>query len=618
MNKELIEKLNSKISQIENSIYEDEEKYEYLKKYTYTYQELSKLSISELFKVFYLAFTNISYQQLNSYINYLEEEFNKIEEPALDSFKSLLDDFDYYLEKEKFDNLFIKAENKKSAYKIFESLDLREKSFNILEFIFSDNEELDYEKYNLFLKFFDHKAKIVIGDSVSDIIEIKILKRKFGYQKIYKDKNITEMIKKGYPDLFNIIDELNKTIHDMKTKIKKNKSNTEKKLETYKNILNNINLRKHIDLKKIENYIDDSDLLSSIIIYNCNVNNEIYFSVKDNYNSLNNNEFSKKDEILSKLGFKLNINKIEIENEELERKLKEINKYFPELKKYNNIVLKIINNLEYHNFIKIIELYKTNDLTETFILNNIDIITNKETLNNLLMNIELLKSNNINILRIIKYDESILYINYNKIKNIVDTYLLYGINLNNDYYNFEFLKEDYSYIIDKFIEIGEYNLIQNNASLISNNSDIIIKRCLIYKEIGNNCLNEQEKLRGSLRKEDNFILTDDLVKETIIDNYDTIIPEDILNVLKLNNCTYLNDTLDILDKYKLNDISYKFDNIIISKYKVIKNINKLIQNNLNNKYSYSDLLIYSILYNYPNTIDTNILNNVKEKAKILK
>ena len=47
---------------------------------------------------------------------------------------------------------------------------------------------------------------------------------------------------------------------------------------------------------------------------------------------------------------------ITINNTELEKKLNNINEYLPRIKKYNNIVLKILNDIEYKHFEKIINL----------------------------------------------------------------------------------------------------------------------------------------------------------------------------------------------------------------------------------------------------------------------
>ena len=46
--------------------------------------------------------------------------------------------------------------------------------------MFLEEDEFDSTLYILFLKFFDHKAKLVIADTISDLIEIKELKNKYG------------------------------------------------------------------------------------------------------------------------------------------------------------------------------------------------------------------------------------------------------------------------------------------------------------------------------------------------------------------------------------------------------------------------------------------------------
>ena len=154
------------------------------------------------------------------------------------------------------------------------------------------------------------------------------------------------------------------------------------------------------------------------------------------------------------------------------------------------------------------------------------------------------------------------------------------------------------------------------CGLINKESIPIIKRCILYKEIGNNIVNDQNKLKGILRKENNFIINDSKLNEIIIENYDELIPKDILEKLNSNEIINTKIDLSILDEYLINNFVYKFNNIYISKNKIIKNMNKILNTNIKNIYSYSELLYYSIIYNYPKLLTSNNLEKLKNILNI--
>ena len=191
-------------------------------------------------------------------------------------------------------------------------------------------------------------------------------------------------------------------------------------------------------------------------------------------------------------------------------------------------------------------------------------------------------------------------------------YSLYDINFASDTKNFEFLINDMSYIVDKYIEIGEYNLIKNNISLLNSSSLMIIKRCIFNKEINEPIINKDGKLFGSLRKEENYYLSDNELNESIIENSTDIIPLEINDILKkYDSYIVTNITLPELDKFIINKYCYKFGDLIISKNKVLRNYTILKTCEYNELIPDNEMIFYSILYNYPNTISYNDINNIK-------
>ena len=200
----------------------------------------------------------------------------------------------------------------------------------------------------------------------------------------------------------------------------------------------------------------------------------------------------------------------------------------------------------------------------------------------------------------------------NKVYSILKKYYEYGINFNTDIYNFDFLTEDYSYIIDKYIEIGEYELIKNNPTLIIEDSSSIIKRCIFSKRIDEPIKNEQNKLRGLLRRENSFYIDDSELEECVMENYKELLPIDILECLDNKVDIEKKDLLKSLNKYLINEYSYNIGGLIISKNKVINNMNLLLSNEMEKKYNYDELVYYSIIYGYPMIISKDIIKELRK------
>ena len=268
-------------------------------------------------------------------------------------------------------------------------------------------------------------------------------------------------------------------------------------------------------------------------------------------------------------------------------------------------MLLLLNKLSLDELAYLLKLINNKLISERFLLDNIiDIISN---IDNFIKNIELLKTI-FNIKDIVKFDKNILYLDNEYIKYLINIYKMYNINFNSDIHNFDFLKKDYSYQIDKFIEIGLYDLIKNNIGLISNETDIIIKRCLFNKCINEPILNDNNKLCGYIRKEETYLLSDEELIESMLENYTDLIPIDIIEVLS-SNVTNFTNNVDAIDNYLVDDIYYNFDGMLVSKNKVLRNYSKLKDLNI----SESDKILYSILYYYPSIITKEnvcFLNNI--------
>ena len=562
---------------------------------TYSYKKILDLSTKELIRyLYYFEFKN-KYNTLCEISNNIS---NNMDELSTNEFKIIIENLETILQHKYIETL--KTNN---------PIDKNNIVYEILKKTFTENDIFNNQKYDDFLKLINTDNKKIFMSALYIILT-------------YKDK--TNKIKDNKVNEYktNAINVINFIIKDKKDIIKLYTESYNTKLKVLKRILKKIEEESFINLSNYEKEIIKKTnnayiILIIIEMYNNILKSNDYYKLKFINEELNNSGITKIDEILHKYNCNINVNDIKISSQELEQYLNDINMYFTNIINNNLILKNIINNIEYKYFKELISLYNNKYITEKFIIDNISLLCSKENVINFFTNINLLLENNINVKKVIKYDSNILF---NKdLNNIIDIYNLYEINISKDYTNYEFLKKDYSNIIDKFIEIDEYNLIKEDATLLNKNSNLIIKRCYLYKILGNELIGENNKINGYLRNEEKFLIDDEELEDTIIENYNEFIPKDVIDCLsKENNSPIKIFNLENLKIYKYNDFSYKIDNIIISKYKILNNLNILYENKFNEKYTFEELLLYSMFYNYPILIENNILNNIKQKAKILK
>jgi len=549
------------------------------------------------------------------------------------TFKELLVDEDYYdISLENFENINLSKNLKKELKKIFMDYDGR----------------IDFEAYNTFLVTFMNKNSI---NNFLDIIELSNPIEKINNSHINVSDNDLEDEISNYDSLiednklFNFsIDGLSKfnpiivnrqkvNFYDSIEKFLRNcleLNDGFKKIideyyifiQSFLEIKNIIKLGKPIDISFYKDRLpQDEELIMELMSYNNNLCTKDYRKERLKYNKLNNEPATKLEKIVLKYNLNIETDKLSISPEELEKKLN-ILKNYKEIIKYNNIMLNILNCISYDNLVFLMNLIDDNSIDEKFVLNNIDVFSNSKDFYNFMYNITLLKKYNINISNVRKYDYKILFNNYYELEFILSTYSKYGINLDFECYNFECLNNNYSYIIDKFIEIGCYELLINNLSLINSDSNMIVKRCILYKHLNNSIVNEQNKLRGSLRSEKNFIVSDEYLNKTIIYNYEEFIPMDILETLE-NNISNVDRFINLsaLDEYLVNNSVYCINGLYISKNKVLNNLNVLLDNKFDKKYTNKELVLYSMIYNYPLLVNRKIIEDLKailnKKTKLL-
>jgi len=478
---------------------------------------------------------------------------------------------------------------------------------------------IDFASYNAFIELlFNDVSKNFMF--IVSVYELKTLFFRAKEKGTLNSKMKALIIKDKGAELKEVLSSLNDVKNTIILAYKNFNSIKQKALNLLKLLEKEISEGKLIEVNKYKS-LGEELLFAQIYIYNSEIQKKEYDIELKREKKLDNEELNALEDYIYKENINISIEELKVSNEEALMKIKLLNK-FKEIIQYNNIMICIINNISIDNLKNLVSFIDSKYFDELFFINNIIYFKNDKLLNNFIDNINLLNNNNISIFNVMKYDYRILFRNNKYLLNLINVYLKYQINIDSECYNFEWLLNDKSYIIDKFIEIGQYDLIKNNPSLLNKGTDIIVKRCILYLDLVNPLINEQGKLRGNLRKEENFIMSDEELNNTVLDNSNEMMPNDVLHVLnikKINNLISEYNLNNFRD-YLQDDYTFNFNGILISKNKVIKNMAILLNSGL--EYSESELLLYAIIYNYPKLLSiadiTGIKEIIKNNIKILK
>lgn len=603
MNK-YIKLINIFLNKVEDEEFELDADLEYLSKFKYNYESLSKESVSTLFKLFYLCFSRFDINKIDDRITSLREYIDRIKAEDYSMLSIIYDNILNILESGRtIEYLYIKQDTYENMLEQFKNLKIEKDIELFIISIFSKNNKIDFRMYNQALNLLNTMNKINIFKEVKDLLEIQNAKIEDMSE---ENRNKTKkVIRNHFPHLLENISNMNNVYIDLAGKKKKFISNKKRRTNALNSCKESILNNNKVNINEITKFFSNDLLEIYLLEYNNSLVNKEYCNILNDIKELDNNQVNLKERILATYECNVDSSKILLDSNELEQYIKLIDKSIPNVKKYNNIMLLLLNKLSLDELAYLLKLINNKLISERFLLDNIiDIISN---IDNFIKNIELLKII-FNIKDIVKFDKNILYLNNEYIKYLINIYKMYNINFNSDIHNFDFLKKDYSYQIDKFIEIGLYDLIKNNIGLISNETDILIKRCLFNKYINEPILNDNNKLCGYIRKEETYLLSDEELIESMLENYTDLIPIDIIEVLS-SNVTNFTNNIDAIDNYLVDDIYYNFDGMLVSKNKVLRNYSKLKDLNI----SESDKILYSILYNYPSVITKEnvcFLNNI--------
>lgn len=444
-----------------------------------------------------------------------------------------------------------------------------------------------------------------------------------------KNKDISKMRSKVFnttgKEYVKDIDDIYHTIRSKYLSLisenqRKNKANNRIK-NLYDDLL--IRLARHngyIDnIKQYTNLIEDEDILNEFLKYVIYHNAQFEEQVKNKNNELKSKQISNIELLFNKYGY--NLSELSYENivsisniDNLEEKLYLIkNSSFNNLKVNDYLFMLIILNCNVKQINYLSYLYKEKIIDRSFLIENKDIFTNENIYNNFKLNISYL---NKIIYGIVKYDRNILMIDNSL---IVKRYKLMNDNYNikvNTFDNFEFLKNDQIFdLLDNFIELGYYNQILNNPNYLVSSNFTAIKRLQVSKLINLNVVNSDNSFIGSIITGDNFYIPDNKLDDFIIDYADKYISCDNFINIDISDSDY--GYISKLENYYYDSVSYKINDKIISKNRILRNINVLKEGN-----SSEEALLKAIIFKSIDLAEDDIstiynLTSIKLKSKCL-
>lgn len=272
---------------------------------------------------------------------------------------------------------------------------------------------------------------------------------------------------------------------------------------------------------------------------------------------------------------------------------------------YSDNGIYILANTNYEIVVKINELLVKNIINLNFLNQYPQIFFDKDIINNVAGLYNTI-SNNMTILKqnyetIDSYIGEMLLMDSQTLVNNINTLKQYNPKFNKNILSNANLLD----CLDLFIELGFSDYIKESTLDINENSYMIFKRYYVSKLINF----KSKDLKSKIETGVDFYISDNDLDDYIINNVSDYIPKEISDVLDSSPRNVIsNNELKQFDNYFRDNLTYDFNGILISKNKILRNLNCLENSNLN--YCYEDLLFSAIIYG--SILDYEELDNLKD------
>jgi len=293
--------------------------------------------------------------------------------------------------------------------------------------------------------------------------------------------------------------------------------------------------------------------------------------------------------------------------------IKESHKIFIDLLLYSS--LEVLNNIA--------TLVASDTITNKFVQENPTILvlaSKQQNISNHGLNYEdfmskivYFKKNNINLSSIFGLNPGLFHSPLEELQTQLEVIQKYGLDISTKGLELLDLPELLD-LVDNYIELGLGSYIQNNAQLISSTKTGIIDRIIISYKLGINIFNENHRIVTKVTNPNKFYVPEEQLASLII-NYSTnyINPEyqAVLNNSKRNVISFdYSELLSLLIPYEVDELCYKFGDTLISKNRILRNLEVILTDEELRQNDFAEILFQSILYQSLITSDDSAIENI--------
>lgn len=376
------------------------------------------------------------------------------------------------------------------------------------------------------------------------------------------------------------------------------------------------------DLNKM---LVDKEVEYQYLLFALKRNFSIHSLAEQKNQEYNNNSITKMDIIFNKYNF--NFNDIDEENqnkiislgvETVEDILKLIR--YSDLNFISEYSDLFANTIIFSSprIIRVIDNSLKNKLiSKEFVLENNKLLYDSELFSHFFNNITCLTNLGVNLAN--RRAEEVLLLDSVELAKQLDILGEYKFKLYDEKFsNYNLFKEDKLLdYFDNFIELGYSDTILENPRYLNENSSDMIKRIMISRLICFSPVNNQNKFIGAITTGNNFYLNPSEYDKFIMDYKEDYQNPLCLEVLENNNRNAISvstknmpiiKSLD--DNFMKDSLTYVIDDVVISRKRVMRNLEVLTKNIETMNMQLNDLLFQAILYNMINNIEPEKLERI--------
>ena len=231
-----------------------------------------------------------------------------------------------------------------------------------------------------------------------------------------------------------------------------------------------------------------------------------------------------------------------------------------------------------------------------------------------------MKENGISIHDLVSNEPEIFECSLEQLRIQLEILNEYGINILTK--GFEILKDPTLLdLIDNYIELGLGEYVKNNKHLICEDNYSLINRIIISTKLGINIFNEKNYIISKIEKANKFYVLEENMEKFIINFSDKYINPKYRSILMTRDRNVISrdysELLSILEPFKNDELTYKFNNTLISKNRILRNLEVILASEELKNEDFTTVLFQAILYKSLIVNDESEITNIYDSLSSL-